>query len=232
MASKDLPRRIFDGDESPREVKFPWKRTLTMCWANVRNRRGRFLLTLLGVGITVAFLMSSMTYHGVLADLARATDVHTKAVLERAGAFTGDAESLRKQEHQRTWILVLSAVLCVTGITNTMLMSVTERSGEIGTLKCLGALDGFVVRLFLLESLLVGVVGGLAGVATGYVLGMLQLGFGLEFSLLSLRQWSLPVLDAAPIALGVGTVLTVVSALYPTYVAAKMDPVEAMRVEI
>ena len=200
MASKDLPRRIFDGDESPREVKFPWKRTLTMCWANVRNRRGRFLLTLLGVGITVAFLMSS--------------------------------ESLRKQAHQRTWILVLSAVLCVTGITNTMLMSVTERSGEIGTLKCLGALDGFVVRLFLLESLLVGVVGGLAGVATGYVLGMLQLGFGLEFSLLSLRQWSLPVLDAAPIALGVGTVLTVVSALYPTYVAAKMDPVEAMRVEI
>jgi len=232
MASDQTPRRIFASDTAPRRVTFPWRRTLAMCWANVRNRRGRFLLTLLGVAITVAFLMSSMTYHDILADLATRDDVHTKAVLERAGAFTGDQESLAKQGHQRLWILVLSAVLCLTGITNTMLMSVTERSGEIGTLKCLGALDGFVVRLFLLESLLVGVIGSLAGALTGYLLGMLQLGFGLEFSLLSLRHWVLPVMAAAPIAIGTGTVLTVISALYPTYVAAKMAPVEAMRVEI
>ena len=151
---------------------------------------------------------------------------------KHAGTFTGDEDSLAKQEHQRTWILVLSGVLCVTGITNTMLMSVTERSGEIGTLKCLGALDGFVVRLFLLESLLVGLVGSLVGVLAGYVLGILQVGVGLEFGLLSLRNGLAPIGQAAPIAVGLGTVLTVVSALYPTYIAARMDPVEAMRVEI
>ena len=54
-------------------------------------------------------------------------------MMERAGKFTGDEADLRKAEDQRIWILILSGVLCVTGITNTMLMSVTERSGEIGT---------------------------------------------------------------------------------------------------
>lgn len=203
-----------------------------MCWANVRNRRGRFLLTLLGVAITVAFLMSSMTYQAVVADLATDPDVHTRAVLERAGAFTGDQQSMHQREQQRIWILALSGLLCLTGITNTMLMSVTERSGEIGTLKCLGALDSFIVRLFLLESLLVGLVGSTGGALAGYLLGMLQGGWALEFSLLSVRLWVWPIVRYAPIAVGVGTVLTVVSALYPTYVAAKMHPVEAMRVEI
>ena len=192
----------------------------------------RFLLTLVGVAITVAFLMSSMTYHGILADLMTRTDVHTKAVLERAGAFTGDEESLRKQSHQRIWILALAAVLCVTGITNTMLMSVSERSGEIGTLKCLGSLNRFVVRLFLLESLLVGLIGSAAGALVGYLLGILQAGLSLEFSLLSPGHYLIPLLRWAPMAIGAGTVLTVISAAYPTYVAARMNPVEAMRVEI
>ncbi|KKL10070.1 hypothetical protein LCGC14_2559530 [marine sediment metagenome] len=203
-----------------------------MCWANVRNRRGRFLLTLVGVGITVAFLMATMTYHGALADLATNPDVHTKAVLERAGAFTGDAEDLRRQQHQRIWITSLAVVLCITGITNTMLMSVTERSGEIGTLKCLGSLDVFVVRLFLVEALLVGVVGSVVGALIGYSLGILQLGAGLEFSLLTGQLLLAPLIRSAPLAIGAGGGLTVVSAADPTWVAARMTPVEAMRVEI
>ena len=232
MSAQGQPRRVFASDTSDRTVAFPWSRALAMCMQNVRNRRGRFLLTLVCVAITVAFLMSSMTYHGILADLVKRTDVHTKAVLERAGAFTGDKADFTKQAHQRIWIIVLSAVLCVAGITNTMLMSVTERSREIGTLKCLGSLDIFVVRLFLLESLLVGAIGSGAGTLIGYVLGVVQIGAGLEFSLLSAGSLVDPLLHAAPIAIGAGTVLTVISALYPTYVAARMSPVEAMRVEV
>ena len=225
-------RRVFASDTSERIVSFPWKRTVRMCWSNVRNRRGRFLLTLLGVAITVAFLTSSMTYHGIVGDLLQSKDVHTRAVLERAGKFTGDQADVRKARDQRTWILILSGLLCVTGITNTMLMSVTERSGEIGTLKCLGALDGFVVRLFLLESLLVGLTGSLAGAAVGYLLGLVQVGMELEFAMLAGASAAAPLAGAVPLAVGVGTALTVVSALYPTYIAAKMNPVEAMRVEI
>ena len=232
MTTDGASRRVFDDDASPRVVTFPWSRTFAMCWANVRNRRGRFLLTLVCVAIMVAFLMSSMTYHAILADLARQTDVHTTAVLERVGAFAGDQASGAEQAHRRIWIIVLASVLCVTGITNTMLMCVTERSGEIGTLKCLGSLDSYVVRLFLLESLLVGLIGSLGGTLVGYVLGIVQVGLSLEFSLLSAEHLAGPWVASAPIAIAAGTVLTVVSAAYPTYVAARMNPVEAMRVEV
>jgi hypothetical protein len=225
-------RRIFAEDSGPRIVRFPWSRTMSMCWGNVRNRRGRFTLTLICVAIMVAFLMCSMTAQDVLSSLAARGDVHTAAALERIGAFAADAASRAKQDQQRIWILVLSGVLCVTGITNTMLMSVTERSGEIGTLKCLGSLDSYVVRLFLVESLLVGLVGSLGGVVLGYLLGIAQVGLSLEFSLLSAGDLARPWAASAPIALAAGTVLTVLSAAYPTYVAARMSPVEAMRVEI
>ncbi|HET6427923.1 MAG TPA: FtsX-like permease family protein [Phycisphaerae bacterium] len=228
----ETPRRIFAGDTGTRTVVFPWRRTLGMCWANVHNRRGRFLLTLVCVGVTVAFLMATMTWHTILADLGASGDVHVRAVLERAGAFTGDEASLTKQRHQRIWILSLAAVLCVTGITNTMLMSVTERSGEIGTLKCLGSLNAFVVRLFLLESLLVGLIGSAAGALVGYLLGVAQAAVTLEPAVLSGRHLLLPLAVSAPIAVAAGTVLTVISAAYPTWVAARMSPVEAMRVEV
>ena len=226
------PRRIFASEPGPRTVVFPWRRTLGMCWANVRNRRGRFLLTLVCVSVTVAFLMATMTYRGILAELAGSEDVHVRAVLERAGVFTGDAEAVARQRHQRIWILSLAAVLCVTGITNTMLMSVTERSGEIGTLKCLGSLNGFVVRLFLLESLLVGLIGSVLGVLVGYALGVAQAAVTLEAAVLSAGQCALPLARSGPIAVAAGTVLTVISAAYPTWVAARMSPVEAMRVDV
>jgi ABC-type antimicrobial peptide transport system permease subunit len=69
-------------------------------------------------------------------------------------------------------------------------------------------------------------------VVLGYLLGIAQVGLSLEFSLLSAGDLARPWAASAPIALAAGTVLTVLSAAYPTYVAARMSPVEAMRVEI
>lgn len=227
-----MAERIFASDTTDRRVVFPWKRTATMCWANVCNRRGRFTLTLVCVAVMVAFLMNSMTYHGLVDRLAEREDTHTRAVLQRSGALSADADAARKQAHQRAWILVLSSVLCITGITNTMLMSVTERSGEIGTLKCLGSLNSYVVRLFLLEALLVGLIGSLGGTVLGWLLGLLQLGLSLEFGLIGLSLATAPWAGDAWIALAAGTVLTVLAAAYPTWIAAHMSPVEAMRVEV
>ena len=59
------------------------------------------------------------------------------------------------------WLIIMSLIVCVVGIANSMLMAVTERFQEIGTMKCLGALDRFVVRLFLLESGFQGLSGAL-----------------------------------------------------------------------
>jgi len=213
-------------------IVLTWRRTFKMCWASVRNRLGRSALTFLGIAVVAAFFMSSFSYQTLLSGLMQQQDVHTQAVLEQAGVFTHDAESQKRQRDQRIWLLVLSAVVCLTGITNTILMSVTERIREIGTLKCLGALDRFIVRLFLIENLFLGILGSLTGTLIGYLLSLLQIGMSFEFRLLTFSGAMQALAIGVPIAAGAGTLLTVLAAIYPTYVAARMKPVDAMRVEV
>ena len=73
------------------------------------------------------------------------------------------------------WLISLSLLVCAVGITNAMLMSVMERFRDIGTMKCLGALDSFILKLFLLESLFLGLAGSLLGSLTGTLLTTLSL---------------------------------------------------------
>ena len=221
-----------DADTGPRQVVLPWGRTFAMCWSNVQHRIGRSVLSLICITMVVAFFMSSMTYQNILSRLMASDDVHTQAVLEKAGVFTNDDYAVQKQRDQRVWLMSLAGFLCLVGITNTILMSVTERFREIGTLKCLGALDGFVVRLFIVENILIGALGSLAGGILGCVLAILQLGAVFEFSLLELRACAGAFTSNMPIALTLGTVLTLLASAYPTYVASRMNPVDAMRVEI
>lgn len=233
-ASSAEPRRVFEGGarEPPQHPVLPWIVTIQMSWANIYNRMGRFLLVFLGIAVVVAFLMSSFTYQDIVADLSESGDVHVRAVLEKAGVFSGDAESRKYQSDRSTWLMSLSCILCVVVIANTMLMSVAERVREIGTLKCLGALDRFVMRLFMLESIFIGVVGSVIGAFVGYALAVLQVGMSLEFSLLRLEHYLRPLVVWVPVAIGAGTIITVMAAVYPTYVASKMRPVDAMRVEV
>jgi len=129
------------------------------------------------------------------------------------------------------WLVALSLCVAVVGIVNSMLMSVTERFREIGTMKCLGALDSFVIKLFLLESTFVGFIGTLIGIVIGLVL---TLGSSLVvyWSLRSLLFVALPwdeVLWGVLVALASGTALSVLGAIYPAIVAARMEPVAALR---
>lgn len=226
-------RRIFDdGRTADRFVVLPWKKTLKMCWSNVLHRLGRSLLSLVCITVVVAFFTTSMTYQRILSDLTATDDVHTQAVLEKAGVFTGDVDAAARQRDQRIWLMALSGFLCLVGITNTILMSVTERFREIGTLKCLGALDRFIIRLFLVESAFLGLVGSLVGGLLGYLLAIFQVGVVLEFSVLRAGSALAALATRLPIAVGLGTALTIMAAIYPTYVAAKMKPVDAMRTEV
>ncbi|MCX7011050.1 MAG: hypothetical protein NTW86_00535 [Candidatus Sumerlaeota bacterium] len=209
-----------------------WRRTLRMSWANVRNRLGRSFLTFLGIAVVSAFFMSSFCYQRMVDAIAVGADVHARAALERAGVFAHDPESAQRQRDRRVWLMALSVAVCATGIANTILMSVTERVREIGALKCLGALDGFIVRLFLIENLFLGALGSAVGALFGYILAILQVGFTLEFGLISAGSCLRCLAAGGPIAVGAGTALTVAAAIYPTYVAAKMKPVDAMRSEV
>src|SRR5205814_4720501 len=104
------------------------------------------------------------------------------AVVQRA-AVDEAARRIQEQEaHARQiWLVVMSLIVCTVGITNSMLMSVTERFKEIGTMKCLGALDSFIVKLFLIEACLLGMTASLIGYLIGFgfamVAGAVQNGF-------------------------------------------------------
>lgn len=234
MAEYPNSRRIFDERRQglSHRVVLPWSRTLEVCWSNIKHRMGRSVLTFICIAVVVAFFMSSMTFQNMVTRLAELDDVHTQAVLERAGLLSRDLAATAQHRQQMIWLMALSGFLCLVGITNTILMSVTERFREIGTLKCLGALDSFVVRLFLVESMFLGVLASLTGGILGYFLALLQVGAVLEFRLIGLRVAVAALSVGLPVALVLGTVLTTLAAAYPTYVAARMKPVEAMRVEV
>lgn len=226
-------KRIFDdGPGQSRRVVLPWSKTLLMCLANVRQRLGRSALTFICIAVVVAFFSSALAYQGIISRLMSSPDVHVQAILERAGVFVNDAEAMARQRDQRIWLMSLSLILCLVGITNTILMSVTERFREIGTLKCLGALDMFVVRLFLVENAFVGALASLVGGLAGCLLAVLQLGAVFEFSLISWSVCAPELVAGMAKAIVLGTGLTLLASVYPTYVASRMRPVDAMRVEI
>ncbi len=107
-----------------------------------------------------------------------------------------------------------------------MLISVAERYREIGTIKCLGASDGFIVKVFLLESLLLGSAGSVTGSLLGTGLGVVvQSSQGPPVSGSALLRI---VLEATVI----GIVMTVVAAMAPAVQAARMPAAAALRVEI
>jgi ABC-type antimicrobial peptide transport system permease subunit len=132
---------------------------------------------------------------------------------------------------QTRWMVGLALLVSFVGILNAMLMSVTERFAEIGTMKCLGALDSLIVKFFLLESFFQGVVGTAAGVAAGLLLALAQ-----GLSACGSDLWALlPYGRLAHLAgrcLAAGAAITVGAALYPTWRAARMQPVEAMRKDV
>ena len=128
------------------------------------------------------------------------------------------------------WNRRKGCLVCGIGITNAMMMAVTERFNEIATLKCLGALDGFIMIMFVLESCFMGLVGGLIGSVLGGIIGLSRMlvSFGSAFfSAIPLGDLMLGMV----ISILLGTLLAAISAVIPSYKAARLAPMEAMRVE-
>ncbi|HEV2827711.1 MAG TPA: ABC transporter permease [Pyrinomonadaceae bacterium] len=122
-------------------------------------------------------------------------------------------------------IAVAAISLVVGGIVvmNIMLVSVTERTKEIGIRKAIGARRKDILTQFLIEAVMVTAIGGAIGVLTG---------FGLAYLIAALIGFPLLIsVASAVLGVGVSSVVGIVSGLWPAWRAARLDPIEALRAE-
>lgn len=117
----------------------------------------------------------------------------------------------------------ISLVVGGIGIMNIMMVSVTERTREIGIRKALGATFQNIMMQFLIESVVIGVIGGIIGIGMGCGLSMLVGKFGNFTTVIT----PLPVLVSFSFSVGIGLFF----GIYPARKAAKLDPIEALRYE-
>lgn len=213
-----------------RQIVLPWGKSFRISFNNLRIRFFRSLITASSLVLAVSFLSFVL----VNLDIARGFLANQGAagikILLEAG-YDVDPKNLTvaasAKEH---WIVLLSLLVCTVGIINAQLMSVTERFREIGIMKCLGALDSIVLRLFLLEAAMQGfagaAVGALLGFAFAMIGGLIRFGFA-AWGDISYLDAGLSML----IATAAGLALSLLGVLYPAIVAAKMRPVLAMKAE-
>lgn len=114
-------------------------------------------------------------------------------------------------------------------IMNTMLTSVIERTQEIGVMKATGAKNASIVRIFLVESALLGIMGGSIGVFLGAAFSKVVELLGKEY--LGASFTTLVSAELVASVLLFSLVLGVLSGLYPAYRASKLNPVDALRYE-
>lgn len=211
----------------PEQCDVPWSTALQTSAAGLRRRLGRSCVTMLGVVLAIALL----SYMLVTSDMARsmlaANDPALNSLLQKSGV---DILNSAKRDPMMLLLVSLSLVTCLVGIVNSMMMSVSERLKEIGTLKCLGATDGFIVRIYFIESLIVGVVGTLCGMVGGVVVAFAVLAW--SYGTFAFR--CLPVVAVGwslLLSLIAGVVISVLAAIAPAIWASKQEPVNAMRIE-
>ncbi len=181
----------------------------TVVWghalSSLKLRFSRSLLTVLTIATATAFMMYLLTM--AKSEVAAVSD-------------------------EQSWLLMmlLALVVSAAGVLNTMLMNVTQRYREIGTMKCLGALDSFILLSVLLEAAILGLAGAAIGVVAGTVISVaLALAdFGRE----CLQRMSLGAFPVKMIfVFTVGMLLTTLGAAVPAFIASRMPPMDAMRGE-
>lgn len=162
---------------------------------------------------------------------ARTEKLGTLTVLERKLSSVVSLDDAKGGlSGRQIFLLSISFIVCMVGITNAMLMSITERFREIATMKCLGATDRYILLQFMMEAGLQGFFGGILGVVIGFVISILR--GSISYGSYMWIYWSTPgMLLCAIASLVAGVALAILASVQPSWSASRMAPMEAMRVE-
>jgi putative ABC transport system permease protein len=172
---------------------------------------------------------------------------NVKAVAQEIKGMKLQANTLIEfiEREQFIYVLIFGAMTCVAavallvaalGITNTMLISILERTREVGIMKAVGARDRHIQLIFLVEGALIGLIGGILGLILGwvashpgdaYVRGLVQrqMHVDLEESIFVFPWW---LVVGAPL---LACLVTTLAAVYPAWRAARVNPITALRHE-
>jgi putative ABC transport system permease protein len=214
------------GDQN--EVVFIPISTAQTRLANARARDGGYVVSVLHIEAQSEDVMDSAT----LEIESFLTDAHDIAFQGEQDFTIINQKDLISSLGQVTGILTvflsmiagISLLVGGIGIMNIMLVSVTERTREIGLRKAVGASSGAILSQFLIESLVLALIGGLLGVALGFLITVIG---GILVPDLNLSL----TLDSILLATGVSGFIGIVFGLYPASRAARMRPIDALRFE-
>jgi ABC-type antimicrobial peptide transport system permease subunit len=211
----------------PRQTPISWHVAVQISFAAIKRRFVRSMITMGGVVLGIAFMAYMFVSDAVVKALVAAGVDDLNVLLQKAGV---DVFGGAKADEMMILLILLTVLTCTIGIMNSMLMSVAERVREIGTLKCLGARDQFILKMFLIESVAHGLAGAALGALFGSIVALIACLHSYGYYVLAfLPYWG--VFRSLGICFAAGTLMAVTSSLVPGYLAARKQPVEALRVE-
>jgi putative ABC transport system permease protein len=190
-------------------MKVSMKDLLYLTIQNMRKRKGRILLSIFNVFLGVALVSSMM--------------IISSSYISKSNA---SLFVVNLNEYQ-LWVSTISVVVCIITIFNSMLISVAERYREIGVMKCLGARNVLILKLFLFEALVIGMIGGLLGfiIAMIFTLPILIIQYGGALPFIAYMQILF-------ISLLIAIIISVIASAYPAQHASKINPTDALRYEV
>ncbi|EHQ35084.1 ABC transporter permease [Methanoplanus limicola] len=138
------------------------------------------------------------------------------------------SESLGTITSFMTAIGAISLLVAAVSIFNVMMMSVTERIKEIGILRSIGTKRREIRRMFLYESLLLGIIGSVIGAVCSFIGG-----YALTFGMIGTTDYFFmpESMIYIPVGVFIGVMVCVLSGIYPAWRASNLDPIEALRAE-
>ncbi|MDD5236848.1 MAG: FtsX-like permease family protein, partial [Candidatus Omnitrophica bacterium] len=174
------------------------------------------------------------------ADIQETQDAITKIIIKQHRLITKDEQDSFQTRNMadikntletttKTMSLLLGAIAAISllvggiGIMNIMLVSVTERTREIGLRKAIGATNKDIMAQFLVEAILMSFLGGVTGIL---------LGSGISVLITLIAGWTVKISSSSIIlATGFSLVVGIIFGLWPAQKASRLDPIEALRYE-